>query len=482
MFTVNDSLWSSPVDNKQTRTPGKRTTLRQFLGMMEKDSVFITLTEEEYTSSIRGTMNPATTRGTYTAEEVNNLQFYTTAYMELPNGTRPTWIDNTLISKTETNPDRWSGNAYWPHGGYTLHFYAHTWNVWPESGTPVAPVYTTTGSNNNRTHSGSFNYTLPAAQTAAEGVKVNDAARQPDLLFAITPEQTQKVNPTVQLTFYHALAAVRFQWGNLPEDVVIKDATLSLGGVVTSGSCSFNHPLDEGDDFQWTLNEEKAIYTIEGFQGEKETESAITDNNMPAGIANETYMMLPQPMTDEVQMKLSIKVGEKEYHYEKDLQEFESLPDWKANKRYTYTFSISEYVEVDIDEEVTSTVKSNVRLQNTGLTTAYLRAAVVGYWENKDGDIIGSWNIDDTTIGQLTKATNWSTHWEKGTDGFYYHKTAVLPGEYTNVALFDKYELNSSGAPEEGAKLIINIVAQAIDTDLLATSGWPLPSTTTTNE
>lgn len=456
-----DSLYKNPPTEKATRTNKNLQTSRLFLGLLEKDSVFISLREEENTAL------PTTlrTRGTYTEEQFN--QFYVTALMEAKEGeTLNTWLENASIYKPTTNEDtRWSGNAYWPKGEYTLHFFAHAWNVWEETDMPVTLVYTASESETGHLFHGHFDYVLPTPSDTTGETSVNDAARQPDLIFAMTPNQTKAQNPTVNLTFFHALSAIRFKWGALPEDVVIRDATLSLNGVVSQGSCDITCPPDEGNDFTWTLGTTTNNYTIEHFKGELADE--------------ESYMMIPQTMNEKITMSLQIKVGEKIYAYNKSLNDFaNAFPEWEPNKRYTYTFSIKEYVEVGIDEKLTSTVKSNVRLQNTGLTTAYLRAAVVGYWENKDGDIIGSWNIDDTTIGQLTKATNWSTHWEKGTDGFYYHKTAVLPGEYTNVALFDKYELNSSGAPEEGAKLIINIVAQAIDTDLLATSGWVFTPTT----
>ena len=94
-------------------------------------------------------------------------------------------------------------------------------------------------------------------------------------------------------------------------------------------------------------------------------------------------------------MKLVFKVGEETHPFELPLLEFSTIEKWEANKRYTYTISISEDVEGEIEEDFTpeTPVKSNVLIQNTGMSTAYIRAAVVGYWENGNGKIIKEWNI-----------------------------------------------------------------------------------------
>ena len=452
-FVVNDAWLQSDESRKKTRA---NQTMRHFLGLLGQDSVFITLTEDNNPVPLVNAGTDAQTRGEY---DVPNefMSFDVKALMDL-NNTTPVWAENVKIYKPTADGEYWSGDAYWPKGGYTLHFFAHSWNVWEGEGVPIAPLYSITGTTGSRAYKGEFSYQLPEPQTAEQS-PVNDAARQPDLIFAIAPEKTQaNSGEAIDLKFLHALAAVRFKFGTLPDDVEVVDAILSLGEVVDGGNCTFAHPLDEGADFDWTLGDGKYTYTIEGFQGKIDSD--------------ETFMFPPQTVGNGVVMKLSIKVGEKWYNYEKALSDFSAtIPQWKANKRYTYTISISEYVEVTIEEDVTNTVKSNVRIQNTGLTTSYIRAAIVGYWENADGTrIISPWNIEDATIGTLVKSSEWADHWAVGEDGFYYHKTPVKPGEYTNVPLFDKYELKSTG-PEAGAKLIVNIVTQAVAKDM-AEEAW----------
>lgn len=460
IFSVKDSVWNTPANSgSATRACQMH---RQFLGLMEKDSVFITLTEEENDSpNMAGAEHGMQTRGEYVVDKEFS-SFHVKALMDF-NNTTPVWVEDAEIYRP-ANGGYWSGDIYWPKGGYTLHFFAHAWNVWEEEGTPVTPQYAVTGTAGNRTYKGEFSYQLPEPQTAEQSSRVNDAARQADLIFAIAPEQTQaNSGEAIEMKFFHALAAVRFKFGTLPDDVEVADATLSLGEVINGGSCTFDSPLDEGADFSWTLGDDRKAYTVEGFEGKAETD--------------ETFMLPPQDVTTDVVMKLSMKIGEKWYNYEKNLDDFSStIPKWEANKRYTYTISVSEYVEVSIEETLTQTVKSNVRIQNTGLTTSYIRAAIVGYWENEEGTrIISSWDIEDETTGEFVKDANWSEYWAVGDDGFFYHKTPVKPGKYTGVPLFDKYELKSAG-PETGAKLIINIATQAVSKDMAAKAWGSIPA------
>jgi len=238
-----------------------------------------------------------------------------------------------------------------------------------------------------------------------------------------------------------------------------------LTDVPSSGSCDLQYAAD-GIAFSWTPDN-TGTYTIENFQGE--------------GSEDETFLMIPHTLSETEEMKLVFKVGEETHPFELPLPDFSAIEKWEANKRYTYTISISEDVKVEIEEdfEPETPVKSNVQIQNTGMSTAYIRAAIVGYWENSDGKVIKEWSIDDEDSGEWVKDSEWDTHWTKHTDGFYYHKTPVPAGAYTQVPLFDKYELTNIG-PEKDAKLTVNIVVQAVAVDLL-TVAWPDAPITSNN-
>lgn len=101
-----------------------------------------------------------------------------------------------------------------------------------------------------------------------------------------------------------------------------------------------------------------------------------------------------------------------------------------------------------VDESFAKNVKSDVKIQNTGTTSAYIRAKVVGNWVlgNK---IVAPWTDD---IVYNTK------DWSKA-DGFWYYKSEVAAGEKT-TNLFAQYE--QPAAPVAGAHLELTIVCQAI--------------------
>lgn len=124
----------------------------------------------------------------------------------------------------------------------------------------------------------------------------------------------------------------------------------------------------------------------------------------------------------------------------------------------------------------TSTTKNNVTIRNTGNTSAYIRAAVVGNWV-KDGKIVAPW-VDNINYSQ--------SGWVKGSDGYYYYKDAVAVGQKTRN-LFDSYEPGS--APVADAHLEMTIVCQAIQSEGGAVTvdgnGWtivnPAPTAGTGN-
>ena len=107
-------------------------------------------------------------------------------------------------------------------------------------------------------------------------------------------------------------------------------------------------------------------------------------------------------------------------------------------------------------------VKNNLTIQNTGIVTGYIRAAIVGYWKNAEGVIEAPWSPGN---GEGTFDGLNDTDWKKGEDGFYYHLQPVGGNEFT-AKLFDTYTLKSEVA-EKNKDLIleISIVAQIIPED-----------------
>lgn len=91
-------------------------------------------------------------------------------------------------------------------------------------------------------------------------------------------------------------------------------------------------------------------------------------------------------------------------------------------------------VTIQVDETFDGTTKSNVRIKNTGNVPAYIRVALVPAWVDDEGNIAAkhaSLKLDcDITWGD-----NFNQFWFEGTDGFYYCKTVIEPGESTPILI-----------------------------------------------
>ena len=91
------------------------------------------------------------------------------------------------------------------------------------------------------------------------------------------------------------------------------------------------------------------------------------------------------------------------------------------------TFKSSQ-VSCEVDESFNGTTKSNVSISNTGDTEAYIRAAIVVTWKSaENGDVYGAMPVLGTDYTMERNLSNWI----EGSDGYYYYKKAVQPGDKT---------------------------------------------------
>lgn len=120
------------------------------------------------------------------------------------------------------------------------------------------------------------------------------------------------------------------------------------------------------------------------------------------------------------------------------------------------------HVTVDVTDKVDTTtgVKSDVVITNTSNIQAYIRAAIVGYWCDAKGNIVAPWDPTDENQGTFVGLTG--SNWVKSGD-YYYYTEKVDAGMPTPNALFTSY--TEGTAPVEGAHLVIDILAQAIQAE-----------------
>lgn len=146
-------------------------------------------------------------------------------------------------------------------------------------------------------------------------------------------------------------------------------------------------------------------------------------------------------------------------------------------------FSVSK-VTTEVVETLKDGVKSNVMIQNTGDTTAYIRAAVVVTWQDENGNIYGTSPIactktKDECDHQSCEADyaimlNLGEDWQLSSDGFYYYTKPVDAGKSTTALINECTQLKTTVVGETTYSLAVEIIGsgiQSVPTDVVI-SEW----------
>lgn len=134
----------------------------------------------------------------------------------------------------------------------------------------------------------------------------------------------------------------------------------------------------------------------------------------------------------------------------------------------TNTFTPAS-VTTQVEEEFNGTTKSNVRIKNTGNIDAYIRTAVIVNWADAQGNVSGTPVKDTDYVMDLNIVTDEKPDapWFKGSDGYYYCKTAVKSVKqdtkncYTPVLIKSCIKATGAQAPA-GYDLQVTILADGI--------------------
>jgi len=430
-FTVSgDTAVASRVSTEASYTTG-----RHFLGMAGKDSVFISMTEEVNEALNHPLSNNDAHARSASFTNQNFDSFLLSAFVE--DGSE-FMKDQSVTRNTGTGNCEYSPVKYWPQN-QSVHFFGYT--KMNSNGTLSALVF----SIQDNTYMGEFRYELPAVSADKQ-----DAVKQPDLVFAITPNQHKEV---VHLSFKHALSAILFKIAGKPEDITLNDVEIRLSSVSTKGDCSLEYINATTLDFTWSGTNHSGTYK----QAFQYTGTAPSYLDYDAN-ESQTFMMIPQALTEA---KLGVAFSYNGVNYDMEIPLKDIHDEWEANKKYTYTISIKETVEVSVDDTVSGNVKSNVIIRNTGLSDAYIRATIVGYWENENGNVVDWWDSTNVGDGEFVWGNEWGDYWLYGSDGFYYYKYPIKVGDSPTVPLFESYKLTRTDAPAS-AVLKLNIVVQAV--------------------
>ena len=117
--------------------------------------------------------------------------------------------------------------------------------------------------------------------------------------------------------------------------------------------------------------------------------------------------------------------------------------------------STFEYAKVSC--EVTGS-KENVQIKNTGNTAAYIRATYVVTW--RDGNRNVAVSVPDGYSYTLTE--NLGNNWKKGTDGYFYYTSPIVPG---NSTLDSLPTCNVTYPDNPEYTLSVEILAEAIQSE-----------------
>lgn len=121
------------------------------------------------------------------------------------------------------------------------------------------------------------------------------------------------------------------------------------------------------------------------------------------------------------------------------------------------TFTVSA-VTTAVQETLSGTTKSDVKIQNTGDTEAWIRAYIIVTWKDDEGNIYGSLPSETTDYKMELDLTN---GWLKGEDGFYYWNKPVAANGYTGNLIKSCTVLSTKKNPE-GYYLNVEIISSGI--------------------
>ncbi len=114
-------------------------------------------------------------------------------------------------------------------------------------------------------------------------------------------------------------------------------------------------------------------------------------------------------------------------------------------------------VTCEIEETFENGVKSDVYVRNTGDVDAFIRATVVVNFVSDDGKVLATAPVENTDY-----SVTWGpTGWKKGSDGFWYFESRVVPGGATS----DLVETATAINIPDGYRLNIQMIASAIQSD-----------------
>lgn len=332
---------------------------------------------------------------------------------------RPNYMYDVQVSKSGA---LWApvSTHYWPGAAYRMKFFAYA----PQG----TDAYRLSGQ-------------LPGAPAIACTVP-DRVADQQDLLVAASGEISGSANTAVNLTFRHALTAVRFVCGSDMKAGTVK--SVALKGVNSVGTYHFEtgtwSDIGTPKDFSQTLD-----LNSTGVSGE-----AITTNA-------QTFMMIPQVLPDEAAIEVVFEDDEGEHILRGNIQG----GAWPMGKTVTYKISTQS-----VNWEYTLAVTGPADFTHEGGTNTY---SITSYRTNgaRTQEPV-AWSAEFSTDGGISWSTDkpgwltaFTTNGTGGTAALSYNATVgpvsartinphtdALQRANTKGAAGNYYDLSTQGSSD----------------------------------
>lgn len=410
---------------------------------------------------------------------------------------------------------------------------------------PVSGItYGETTVNNVAHQTIAFDYTSP-----------EHASDQQDILFSarrVTEVEYNNKNKVADVLFHHALTGVKFSTANVISGNVDGTKTyitkITFKGLKDKGHCVVTPTSEKGkyvddrDVFSssqdgvvvWsaptegnaTGNNAKGIsQTFDENNYAANIYSEKTDfNNFPESFSKEdknfgepghkttdwnindknaslTFWLIPQTLNDvELEIEFYIDAGgKKSQTFTQRVRGFNNGVEWKAGQLRTYVLKATQ-VAVHVEDELTDdNTKEKVVIRNTGNVPEWVRATVVAYWADANGNAVygyesatssnyvPAWDLateisSNPVYGKFSSSVNGTVTegkfpgdgWVKGNDGYYYFNDIIGVDKAATTPIFSKYvvgtvpaiyQINRNTFAKEavsGVHLEMKIVVQAI--------------------
>ena len=479
---------------------GEQHGAKSFLCMEGSDSIYLAYSVVDNNDPVFVPAAPVVKGAPVTTE--NMTEFYVTANLS----PEQQYFPITRVDESDKSDGVYTLDYYWPQDSldfYAANFYPTGAAVqtrsssveeyngsivdWADYVIEWAPSVTTFGYDGEGNPVGTFSYSLPEPN-----VDVNrDAEAQPDYAFAIASSMSEadlvdSNNGNVPLRFAHCFTAVTFKLGSEFLDPTGRQVKkVEVVGVPSSGECTFYPDQNGNMVYEWdtegaALKDYAQVIPLQ-FDGSTNIANfgVINDGEM-------TFMLIPHEIDENAKIRITFELHSDRPEYahemviEKDIRSLFAEPDpkvWRAGKKYIYTFLSRESVKMEITDEFVSNEPmsvGNLNIANTGTCRTYVRAYVIGWWENEVGDVVAPWLGDKKNEGEWTTPSweNPSSKWVAGSDGFFYYIDPVYAGTSVQEKLFERFTMDNVTPPVVGSKLILNIVTQSV-VDYKAKEVWP---------